>query len=151
MHRFSPSDAMLLCATRVCADNVCGVQESMKQKLFYCGLVRWDAGDGEAPALTRFMLRPAYDAAVRERIRAHLHAAEGGQWQAGRPCSSRGLLDMRPLQASSAVPRAQDLQSAHAPTASVLFGNGSTTVRSRPGHRIMHHEMPTLHMLYAQV
>ena len=98
------------------------LQDTSREQAFHRGLVRWEPGEGDSPAMSRFMLQPAHDAVLRARIKAMLRS------DGVRPCSHRGLHDMRPLHGSAAVHRASDVQHAHAPAASALVSNGSTTV-----------------------
>ena len=97
----------------------------MINKLYEKGLIRWEPGEGDSPVVTRSQLRALFDSVVRERVATHLH--ESGE----RPCSHRGPLDMRPLQARAAVAPASQMLAAHVPSAAALVGNGCTTVRQR--------------------
>jgi hypothetical protein len=100
------------------------VQEEMRQKLVDKGLVRLEAGAEESPALTRSMLRPAYDEVLKRGVVAHLATGR-------RPCSSRSFFDARPLTGGTWSWGLKGASARSGPMSSALLSNSGTLVRCR--------------------
>jgi hypothetical protein len=98
------------------------MQEDLSEHMLLKGLIKWDAGAGQSPAITRSMLRPVYDEVFRQRVLSGLHNGQR------RPCTDRGLLDMRPLVGSAWVPSSRSLAKSYVPSATAMLGNGDTVV-----------------------
>ena len=96
------------------------LQDSMREALFAKGLIRNDRGTGDSPSVSRWSLRPAFDAVLHKHILAMLQAGQ-------RPFSHRGLRDMRSIAGGVSLP--MDMSRVFMPSGSAMVGNGGTQVR----------------------
>ena len=98
----------------------------MQELLARKGLIRWEAGAEESPSIKRSMLRPAFDAVLTRRAAALLETGV-------RPCSERGVAEMRSLKGVFGARWPPPEGSSQADYTMALVSNGSTVVRCVAG------------------